>query len=82
MQSPRQPIMKPKPRSQHRLSLDVTKRFRNSLSALQDELGARTLTEALRRAVEITSLFARHRHSGGKLILRSRDGSEETLKVI
>ncbi|MCG8407580.1 MAG: hypothetical protein MI923_20475 [Phycisphaerales bacterium] len=43
---------------------------------------AESLTAVIRRSLAVYDLLLHHFHDGGKVILRSEDGSEETLRIL
>lgn len=66
----------------HRLSLDVSHRFREQLAELEAMLEAVSLTEAVRRSVGITRGLIAHTRTGGKVIFRNADGTEREVVLL
>jgi len=63
-----------------RLTLEVSAPVRERMEALQDHLGADSLTEVIRRAVAILDTLITERDRGKQLVLRDqRTGREQEL---
>jgi hypothetical protein len=57
-----------------RLSLDVPHEFRAQLDSVAELFKAGTVTEAVRRSVQLSEVILRHRANGERLLLRGQDG--------
>lgn len=76
---------KPKPPTQPekvRLNLELSQPVYEQLQALQHHTGAASLTEVFRRSLALYDLVTEHLSSGGKILLRDTDGTEEGLKIL
>jgi len=65
-----------------RLSFEVPKKVQEQLRDITDRSGATSFTEVIRRALALYDLVLEHREDDGKVVLRYKDGTEETLRII
>lgn len=60
-----------------RLNLEVTEKTHDRIDRIRKLSEAETITEAIRRAVEVYEFFLKEQYSGtSKLLLRRADGTE------
>lgn len=65
-----------------RLNLELNKEAHAHLQKLQDETGAASLTEVIRRALAVYGGVVGHVKENGKVVFRFSDGTEEVLRLI
>lgn len=65
-----------------RLSLDIDPQSHAVIIAVVKKSQSHTMTEAVRRAFALFDLAIDHVNSGGKLVLRHKNGEEEVLKLL
>jgi hypothetical protein len=65
-----------------RLNLEISKTVYDLLRKLQDDSDAPSLTEVIRRSLTLFQLVLDQDKSGGHVVFKNADGTEETLKVL
>ncbi len=65
-----------------RLSLDLSAQTRRDLEALVMKTNSTTITDTIKRSIALLELVHEHTESGGKVIFRKPDGTEETLRFL
>ena len=65
-----------------RLNLDISRETRERLSELQKSTQLSSVSDVVRRALALMTLVIENEHSGGKLIFKKGDGTEETLVIL
>lgn len=65
-----------------RLNLEVPQRVRDRMNSLREMSDAESLTEVIKRSLAVYDVLLHHFKENGKVILRSEDGSEETLRIL
>jgi hypothetical protein len=65
-----------------RLSLDLDEKSKAHLEALCRDSGASTMTEVIKRSLALYELVQEHRRTGGALVFRHADGTEERLVIL
>ena len=74
--------MKENDKAKVRLNLEIPQSVRDRMVDLRNLSDAESLTAVIRRSLAVYDLLLHHFHDGGKVILRSEDGSEETLRIL
>lgn len=69
-------------RNRRRLALDVEPGTLAALARVEVATESTTHAEAFRRAINLADAVIAHIAKGGKVILRSPDGTEETVRII
>ncbi|MEO5917616.1 MAG: hypothetical protein ABIS50_25525 [Luteolibacter sp.] len=72
----------PKDRETVRINLEVTPSVRDQIKELRVKSEATSLAEVFRRALAIYELVIDFQKQGGKIVLESRDGERETLRIL
>ena len=62
-----------------RLNLELTEALKERLTKLQERTEASSVTEVLRTGLAVYDMIAGHVASGGKLVLRDKDGNDEVV---
>ena len=65
-----------------RLNFEVSPELKDSLVDLQDRAKCTTITEVFRKALALLDMVTAHNEGGGSLILRHKDGQEETVRIL
>lgn len=65
-----------------RLNLEMSERFRNRLERVRDKSEADSMTETIRRAVEVYESLLDARSNRVSIIFRTEDGAEKELVLI
>lgn len=65
-----------------RINLVVTTRTKQRLIHLQERMDSATLSEVIRRAVELLDTVTDNQANGGTMSLKSTDGTETSVKVL
>ncbi len=68
------------PAEKVRLSFDVSRRWKDQLEELQRRCDLPTIIDTFRRGIVVLDLITTHHEEGGKVLLKNRDGTTETLK--
>ena len=65
-----------------RLSLDLDAETRERFAAVLARSNATSLTDLVRKSVALFAITTDHTASGGSLVLRHKDGSEERIVLL
>jgi hypothetical protein len=65
-----------------RLNLEIAPAVRDRLERLRDETEAESLTEVIRRALAVYQVLVEESRGTKEIIIRSKDGSEQTLLLV
>lgn len=65
-----------------RLNLAVTPQVKKRLEDLRSLSESETVTEVIRRALAVYEELILVKHEGGRVIIRSKDGEDEVLKLV
>lgn len=65
-----------------RVSLDFTEDAKKNLDELQSRQSLPTVAELFRKAISLYDCITDHVRNGGKVILQSKDGTKEALKLL
>jgi hypothetical protein len=65
-----------------RLNFEVSPELKNSLVDLQERSQSVSITEVFRKSLALLDMVTSHNESGGSLILRHKDGREETVRIL
>ena len=65
-----------------RLNLDISRETRECLSDLQTKTHLSSISDVVRRALALMTLVVENEEKGGKILFKSKDGSEETLIIL
>jgi len=65
-----------------RLNFEVSPEFKENLVDLQERTQSVTITEVFRKALALLDMVIAHVKSGGSLVLRHKDGREETVRIL
>lgn len=65
-----------------RLSLDIPQAVRDQLSRLEKLTDSGSITEVVRRALNLYELIATLQKKGGKVIIQHKDGTQETYRIV
>lgn len=71
-----------KDRDTSRLNLELTKQTRDRLEELRERSEADSLTEVIRRALAVYDAVLEHYGTGGKVLLRDKDGVDRQVLVL
>jgi hypothetical protein len=69
-------------KEKERLSLEVNPTVKDLLKDLERRSHATSLTEVIRRSLSLLDLVLEHQESGGTLIFRHPDGTDEKLRIL
>lgn len=73
--------MKTKVDDRIRLSLAVTPQVKGRLDRLLEQTEAESITEVIRRALAIYEELVEVKRSGGRVVLESKTGAREAIRV-
>ena len=65
-----------------RLNLELSRQVHEQIQVLQSRSDATSLTEVIRRALALYDLITEHISEGGRIILRHKNGDEESVKLV
>jgi hypothetical protein len=65
-----------------RFNLEVAGSVAQKITDLQARTASESKTEVIRKALALLHLFVEEREAGSSIIIRGRDGKEQTLKVL
>ena len=65
-----------------RVNFEVSPRLKESLVELQARTNSVSITEVFRRALALLDMVTAHVEHGGAVVLRRKDGAEETLRIL
>lgn len=65
-----------------RLSLAIEHRLKDKLNTLAELQGSVSITESLRKSIELNLVLLEHISGGGKIALIHPDGRQETLLIV
>ena len=65
-----------------RVNLDMDPRVKTALEHLMEDTAADSMSETIRRAIEVYSTITVKQKSGYELIVRDRDGREKKLILV
>jgi hypothetical protein len=68
-----------KPFATSRLTVELKKEVRKRLEELREEVLADTLSEVLRRSIQLYDLFFTASKKGAKIFVRDKDGEREIV---
>jgi hypothetical protein len=77
---PKENVLSPTERV--RLNLEIARPVHEQMQALQARSQATSLTEVIRRALALYDLVTEHITNGGEIILKTRKGGEEKLRIL
>lgn len=77
---PKENILSPNDRV--RLNLEIARPVHDQMQALQTRSQATSLTEVIRRALALYDLVTEHITNGGEIILKTRKGEQEKLRIL
>lgn len=66
----------------NRINLAVSAKTKDRLNALQERIDSSSLSEVIRRSVELLDTVSAHQELGDVIVIKARDGSETELKVL
>jgi len=66
----------------YRLNLTLDEKQRNDLNSLKISTQKASLVDVIRAAIVLLKTIDEHQKSGGKVILRCKDGKDETLIIL
>jgi hypothetical protein len=69
-------------KEKERLSLEVNSTVKELLKDLERRSNATSLTEVVRRSLALLDLVLEHQESGGTIIFRHLDGTDEKLRIL
>jgi len=61
------------------VNLTMSDRTRSRIALLKERLDSDSLSEVIRRSVELLEVLTERQSSGDKIILRAKDGSEQEI---
>ncbi len=65
-----------------RLNLEFSPNVEEKLQRLKTKSDSASFTEVIRRSLALFDLYVEQAESGGEVIFRDSDGSEEKLKIL
>ena len=65
-----------------RLNLELSRQVHDQMQTLQKRSDATSLTEVIRRALALYDVITEHLSSGGRIILRHKNGDEENVRLV
>ncbi len=65
-----------------RLNLELSKQVYEQMQTLQKRSDATLLTEVIRRALALYDVITEHVSSGGRIILRHKNGDDENVRLV
>jgi len=68
--------------TKYRVSIDLEDKARAELPKLQKKVGALNLIDLFRKALAMLEMIVDHQKAGGKVVLQSKDGTQEVLRLI
>jgi len=68
--------------SPYRLNITLDQDQKTELEALKILAQKASLVDVIRAALSLFKIIIEHRNSGGKVILRNKDGKDETLYIL
>jgi len=70
------------PTGRARLSLDLDSKVKSQLEVLRSRSGAASLTEVIRRSLALYDVVTDHQTTGGSIVFKRSDGTEERLVLL
>lgn len=64
-----------------RITLEIDSKAQRAIAKLKKRTDSATTVEIFRRSLTIADLITEHLENGGSVILRTKDGREESLKL-
>jgi len=66
----------------HRLNIALGRSFKEKMDGVVERDGLGTITNLIRRSLSLYMLIMDNQIRGGKMIMKGRDGKQQTIRIL